>query len=326
MEQGTFNFTDEQAPAPVKLCECGCGQPAPIATVTRRKRGEVKGQPLRFVRGHYSPPRGKAQPAKRKLFVEAGQRIGRSVVIDPEILIPEPSGKHPARGARLLCDCGNEYERRLYVLVRMKDASCGCVNYRFVDRTGQRFGKLIAIRVVEQPADSRNQTELCFWWLCKCDCGNEVTVKSNALSTGHTKSCGCIRRQPREGFMSSESARNRIFRSYRENARRRGLAWDLSGTDFERLAALNCFYCGAPPSMVSKPLSQFGGEWAYNGIDRVDNTQGYRPDNVITACKICNHAKRDLSYGEFLAWIARLTEYHFFHPEVMPSALLATRT
>lgn len=34
------------------LCECGCGLPAPIATMTRRARGQVKGQPVRFVRGH----------------------------------------------------------------------------------------------------------------------------------------------------------------------------------------------------------------------------------------------------------------------------------
>lgn len=33
-----------------------------------------------------------------------------------------------------------------------------------------------------------------------------------------------------------------------------------------------------------------------------------------------------MSYDEFLAWIARLIEYHFFHPEVMPSRLLASRT
>lgn len=36
----------------MKLCECGCGQPAPIATQTDRARGAVKGQPRRFISGH----------------------------------------------------------------------------------------------------------------------------------------------------------------------------------------------------------------------------------------------------------------------------------
>lgn len=37
---------------PVKLCECGCGMPAPIAKHTRTIDGHVKGQPVRFIRGH----------------------------------------------------------------------------------------------------------------------------------------------------------------------------------------------------------------------------------------------------------------------------------
>jgi hypothetical protein len=34
------------------LCECGCGLPAPIATMTNRRQGCVKGQPQRFRVGH----------------------------------------------------------------------------------------------------------------------------------------------------------------------------------------------------------------------------------------------------------------------------------
>lgn len=36
-----------------KLCECGCGQPAPIAQKNYPKFGHVKGQPMHFCRGHY---------------------------------------------------------------------------------------------------------------------------------------------------------------------------------------------------------------------------------------------------------------------------------
>jgi hypothetical protein len=37
---------------PSGLCMCGCGQPAPIATGTDSRRGWVKGQPVKFIRGH----------------------------------------------------------------------------------------------------------------------------------------------------------------------------------------------------------------------------------------------------------------------------------
>jgi hypothetical protein len=41
--------------ANVKLCECGkCGLPAPIAKRTDARRGHVKGQPMRFIRGHHA--------------------------------------------------------------------------------------------------------------------------------------------------------------------------------------------------------------------------------------------------------------------------------
>lgn len=36
----------------MKLCECGCGEPAPIARVTNRRQDSVKGEPQRFVLGH----------------------------------------------------------------------------------------------------------------------------------------------------------------------------------------------------------------------------------------------------------------------------------
>lgn len=35
-----------------KLCECGCGQATAICAYTLRKKGYIKGEPLRFVRGH----------------------------------------------------------------------------------------------------------------------------------------------------------------------------------------------------------------------------------------------------------------------------------
>lgn len=36
----------------IKLCECGCGNPAPIAKRNNKGRGYVKGQPIRFINGH----------------------------------------------------------------------------------------------------------------------------------------------------------------------------------------------------------------------------------------------------------------------------------
>ena len=36
----------------IRACQCGCGQPAPIASRTNSSKGEVKGEQLRFLSGH----------------------------------------------------------------------------------------------------------------------------------------------------------------------------------------------------------------------------------------------------------------------------------
>lgn len=49
----------------VKLCECGCGQPAPIARRHNPKLGHVKGHPVRFVCGHAAKVRPIRSPEER---------------------------------------------------------------------------------------------------------------------------------------------------------------------------------------------------------------------------------------------------------------------
>ncbi len=56
---------------------------------------------------------------------------------------------------------------------------------RFIDRTGQRFGMLVVVRLA---------TKLPTKWECLCDCGGRGTPLAGALQSGNTKSCGCRKR------------------------------------------------------------------------------------------------------------------------------------
>ena len=60
---------------------------------------------------------------------------------------------------------------------------------KFVDLTGQRFGRLVAIKLLTSKDAKRLK------WLCKCDCGKECVVLGHNLVGGHTKSCGCLRKE-----------------------------------------------------------------------------------------------------------------------------------
>lgn len=57
------------------------------------------------------------------------------------------------------------------------------------DLTGERFGKLVAVK----PTNDRRHGEIV--WECLCDCGNTTYVSSGNLNSGNTQSCGCLRRK-----------------------------------------------------------------------------------------------------------------------------------
>ena len=62
----------------MKLCECGCGEPAPIADKTTRAKGYVAGEPRRFIAGHYRPARAtKTYPMKSAPAHPRAKRHGR---------------------------------------------------------------------------------------------------------------------------------------------------------------------------------------------------------------------------------------------------------
>jgi hypothetical protein len=69
--------------------------------------------------------------------------------------------------------------------------SCGCYRSdkiredRFVDLTGQVFGKLTARKFV-------GRNEWSALWECECECGNTKTLAANHLVTKQTVSCGCL--------------------------------------------------------------------------------------------------------------------------------------
>lgn len=165
------------------------------------------------------------------------------------------------------------------------------------DLTGQRFGKLTALRRLK---DGKVRT----LWLCRCDCGTEVRRTGPALRANQSKSCGCNRRKP-----LGEAAKKIVLATYRRNAAQRGLQWRLSTAHALRLFSQNCHYCGSPPSNVAKHKKGNGG-FIYSGIDRLDPTRGYIAGNVVPCCKVCNVAKLAMTRDRFLDWVWRIAARH----------------
>ena len=53
-----------------------------------------------------------------------------------------------------------------------------------VNLTGERYGMFTVLAPAENVGGRTA-------WLCRCDCGTEIVVKTYHLRSGHTKSCGC---------------------------------------------------------------------------------------------------------------------------------------
>lgn len=90
---------------------------------------------------------------------------------------------------RCQCDCGNICEKPTGELNSGFATSCGCSWRQPAVQEGQGYGRLTAIRPTEQRSGKS------VVWECLCDCGNTVLARATLLASGHTTSCGCVKRE-----------------------------------------------------------------------------------------------------------------------------------
>ena len=171
---------------------------------------------------------------------------------------------------------------------------------------GQKFNRLTVISVISKPVGITNIQKVRFLE-CLCECGNTTIVKKHDVLSSKTKSCGCFQKE--WALLEDDEAPFReVINRYKQTARIKNLEFNLSKEIFRELFKSNCYYCGGKPSNVK--TSWTGVIFTYNGIDRIDSSKGYIEYNVVSCCKICNYAKRDMSQAEFLEWIDRISKFN----------------
>lgn len=212
------------------------------------------------------------------------------------------------------CKCGKEFGINKSNLMRGNTKSCGigaCNSLR-INEVGNKYGYLLVLEETSPITGYVNSDSL--HWKCKCDCGIISIVRGTELRSDRIKSCGCKSRllmaqKLNKGF--GESNMHQLYTTYKGGAKRRGITFFLSEQEFRGFLFNNCVYCGRKPyavctkdSICSESRKQ---SIKYNGIDRVDNSQGYTMNNCITCCKICNFAKRSMAHEEFTTWLDDVT-------------------
>lgn len=110
-----------------------------------------------------------------------------------------------------------------------------------IDLTGQRFGRLTAIRYLKP-----RQGERLGRWECRCDCGQEALCTSGNLRRGNSTSCGCKRFESRNKIKAGQRF-GRLVVLRRDGSKRHGkscfAAW-LCRCD-----------CGAETRVISMSLT-----------------------------------------------------------------------
>lgn len=91
------------------------------------------------------------------------------------------------------------------------------------DLTGQKFGLLTVLGPGDDYISPKGKRRM--RWLCRCECGNTISVQPGSLIYGKAKSCGCLQRK-----LASENAKKYAYKR----------AIDLTGERFGKLTALQC--------------------------------------------------------------------------------------
>lgn len=143
---------------------------------------------------------------------------------------------------------------------------------KFIDLTGQRFGRLRVIGFAQKTKDRQ------FMWKCKCDCGNEVNVRGYSLRSGNTQSCGCLQRETNVKLRQTHGQGHTRLYNVWSGMKQRCL-----------LSTSSCYqYYGGRGIKVCEEWQRFEPfyQWAMaNGyadnltIDRIDVNGNYEPSN-----------------------------------------------
>lgn len=137
------------------------------------------------------------------------------------------------------------------------------------DLSGRRFGRLVAVKRV------RTQSGI-YKWACRCDCGSNVEVRIDGLTSGRAKSCGCFKRdrvsQTHETHGLSKHPLYKCWVSMWERCT------DPENQSYGNYGGRGIKVCDRWAD-IRNFIADMGPKPKGGSIDRINNNAGYSPDN-----------------------------------------------
>jgi len=140
---------------------------------------------------------------------------------------------------------------------------------------GERFNKLSIIKEVETVICAKTKFRMV---LCKCDCGNETTVRLTNLRSNHTKSCGCIRSSTTRKTQTKHGmSQTRVYRIWADIKQR---CFNPKCKSYESYGARGITICDEWKDFIN--FYKWSKKSGYDDsltIERIDVNGNYEPSN-----------------------------------------------
>ena len=171
-----------------------------------------------------------------------------------------------------LCSCGNETVKVGANLLRGDTKSCGCRHYEDAPRhdlTGTVFGRLTVCGYLGHGK-----------WSCTCSCGNTCETKTNALTSGRKRSCGCLAREAAKKRATTHGGCDEPLYHVLNAMHQR--CSNPNCKDYKWYGAEGKTVCAEWKLENYAEFKRWAMESGYEPgltIDRIDTDKGYYPDN-----------------------------------------------
>lgn len=169
---------------------------------------------------------------------------------------------------------------------------------------GKKFGRLLVVEQATDYISASGSTHKKY--RCVCDCGNHTETLKEHLSSGKTRSCGCLRRE--NGRPTHKEIHTRLYTIWGNMCNRcsnpNNPAWDRYGgrgiTVCDEWKSYECFRDWAKNNGYTDELT----------IDRLDNNSGYNPSNCRWVDKIVQaNNKRNNHFVEYNGQTKTIAEW-----------------
>lgn len=140
-----------------------------------------------------------------------------------------------------------------------------------IDLAGQRFGRLLAVSKLPNSVFAGSAS-----WICQCECGTELLVRSAMLRRGLTRSCGCLRKDTTRKRMQTHGLSKTP--TYQIWAGMMGRCFVNSHSAFERYGGRGITVCDRWLTFENF-LNDMGERPDGLSLDRINNNGSYSPDN-----------------------------------------------